>query len=105
MNIDDLTALLRKEHSVKLTGAFILYITSTLRDKQMAIMAAQELAAEDGRLDKLEELDHLGLANEVIGTAFFDIIEQVFGEKFLDDYVEGKETVTGEKVAISHAIN
>ena len=48
---------------------------------------------------------HYPYTNEVIGTAFFDIIEQVFGEEFLDDYVEGKETVTGEKVALSHAIN
>ncbi len=91
MNTDDFMVLLRKEHSVKLTGAFILYLTNTLRDKQLAIMAAQEAAAEDGRLDNLEELDQLGLANEVVGTAFFEIIEQVFGQEFLDYLFEGRD--------------
>lgn len=105
MDTDYFMALLRKEHSVKLTGAFILYLTNTLRDKQLAIMAAQEAAAEGGRLDKLEELDQLGLANEIVGTAFFDIIEQVFGSEFLDDLVEGRETVTGASAAVSHVIN
>lgn len=105
MNIDDYTALLKKEHQVKLSGAFVMYIVNALKEKQIAIMAAQEMAEEEGLIKKLEELDQLSAANEVIGEAFFEIIEGIFGEEFLSDFMEGREVVSGNRSPTSYAIN
>ena len=91
MNNKQMAKILGGEHSVKLTGAAILYITKLLSDKQLAIETAIDLAKEmDMDKHMLDDLSRSSDACAAMGCLFFSFIERTFGRDWLEDFIQGK---------------
>lgn len=90
MKTNKIAKALGTEHKVKLTGAAILWLTDMIKEKQIAVDASLDIAMEIGMDDRaIEHLKKASQACTQMGCLFFDMIEDVFGRKWLDQYIEG----------------
>jgi hypothetical protein len=94
MKTNKIAKALGDEHKVKLTGAAILWLTDMIKEKQIAVDASLEIAKEIGMED--HAIEHLKKASQActqMGCVFFDMIEDVFGRKWLNQYIEGEAEI------------
>jgi hypothetical protein len=91
MKTNKIAKALGDEYKVKLTGAAILWLTNMIKEKQIAVDASLEIATVMEMEDQvIERLQKSSEACTQMGCLFFDAIEQVFGKKWLDQYIEGE---------------
>ena len=94
MKTNKIAKALGDEHKVRLTGAAILWLTNMIKEKQIAVDASLEIATVMEMEDKvIERLQQSSEACTQMGCLFFDTIEQVFGKKWLDQYIEGEAEI------------
>lgn len=89
MNIT-LTEKLKKETSIKISGAMLMYIANVLRDRHLALLSAMDavLMGEDD--DKADEIGNAAMANEVVGDKIMACIEEIIGKDDFEKFIEGK---------------
>lgn len=86
--------LLSGKHDVKLTGAEILYLTNLIRDRNIMLLKAKEVAEAEGFEDSMiQKLKDSSEASTLIGCKFLDIISEIFGEEWLDDFLNGEAEI------------
>lgn len=91
MNNADIEKLLRKDHKVEVPGFIILFIADILRERQIAIWGAEEVAErEEFNRSDIARLKEKGLANEAAGALMLELMEQAFGRDFMESFCEGK---------------
>ena len=87
---------LKERHSIEVPGAVLLFLANILRDRQIALYAAIEMAQEAG--EDIRDLELSSEANEVVGGMFLEFIHEKLGADVLD-------SLTGEAVDLSKVLN
>lgn len=83
--------LMAKEHNIKLPGSAVLLIVEMLRDDHRATELVIKLKEELGEETIQDELSLR--CNETIGAYLIEAIEKIFGEKFLNAYIDSHDPV------------
>lgn len=86
----NLTEKLKKEATVKISGAMLMYIANVLRERQIAIMRSLADVALDMDIDKVDQLGEMAMANEIVGQTVMDMIEVIIGKDDFEKFLDGK---------------
>lgn len=87
---------LKERHSIEVPGAVLLFLANILKDRQIALYAAIEIAHEEGA--DTTELELSSEANEVVGGMFLQFIDEKLGADILSN-------LTGDTVDLSKILN
>lgn len=89
-NMEEMQEKLTTEHDIKIKGALIVVLAEILKQRQIEIWDAIDLAVEMEE-DKgvIERLMSKADVNEVAGCIVLKMMEEAMGEKFMIEFCNG----------------
>ena len=92
--MDDVSRKLMAVHSVEMPGAMLLAIMDKMMNEIVDSMKRSKVAKKKGLSDaSIEEMEMDLNADYTIGLIIFAEARKIFGDKFIEDYCEGKDVL------------
>lgn len=82
----------KKETTIKISGAMLMFLANVLRQRQVSIFEALAAAIEDPESEQVDLLGDAAMANQIVGQKILSYIEAHLGKddykKFLDGDID-----------------